>query len=219
MSCRALWVSLSTGHRLLPHPLMAQYSYKTIKTRESSGTEPRTHSRADRQSSWNGSAVPRTSLSTTPSLTFPNYRIEDPTSHSEEQVRCPYSVLAPTFKPVSARMSWEAATYQYCSPKAAPHPSQPKHVTQLLLIRQEQGKVGCLLSARSEKVTVHFSTGITKIRSVVQSCSLWPKHVPTTSLTVGVIFLVTDSVAIPLLALAPEGQHLGPSSCRTPNLL
>jgi hypothetical protein len=61
---------------------------------------------------------------------------------------------------------------------------------------------------------------VPKIRSVVDPILFFlPKHVSTTSLTAEAIFLVTDNVAIPLLALAPEGQHLGPYPFPTPNLL
>lgn len=77
----------------------------------------------------------------------------------------------------------------YCSPKAAPRPSQPKPVTQLFLIQQEQGKMGCPLTARSERVRIDFSTAITKVRGVVGPILFFLlKHVPTTSLTLGAIF-------------------------------
>lgn len=115
------------------------------------------HSRADRQRvAGVAGTVPRTSLSTTLSLTFPNYRIEGPTPCSEEQARYLCGVL-PNLHTSQCKNVMGSL---YLSVTA--HPSQPKHVTQLLPNHQEQGKMGCPLSARSGKVRNRLNTGITR---------------------------------------------------------
>lgn len=161
-------------------------------------------------------AVPRTSLSTTLSRTFPNYRIEGPTPCSEEQARYLCGVL-PNLHTSQCKNVMGSL---YLSVTA--HPSQPKHCS-LTIKSKERWDVRCQLDLkRSGTVsTLALPEGpgkVPMIRSVVGLILFLMAKVRPHHQSDSRGYFSGYNVAMPLSALATRRSAPGPASYPTPNL-